>query len=293
MRIAWVAATTDSDLYRNATGDELVYVQSGTARWSRVFGALTVGPGDYVVIPTVATHRWRAAPGPLRGSSSNRRGHVRVPAAATSPIAGQFREGAPFSERDLRGPDGPLVSRTARRPRGRAQPRRAVAGSCTRTIRSTSSAGTGASSRRVLDPRLRADRRRPPPAAAGAPDVRGPRLRRLLVRAPPVRLPPRAPSRSPYHHANVDSDEVLFYSAGDFMSRPASASASVRSRTTPPGSSTVRSPAAWRRDGRDRTEEVAVMVDTFAPLGLSDAARQISDANYPWTWAGGPRRDAP
>ena len=35
------------------------------------------------------------------------------------------------------------------------------------------------------------------------------------------------------------------------------------------------------------------MIDTFAPLGLSDAARQISDANYPWTWAGGPRRDAP
>src|SRR5436309_6432363 len=50
-----------SELYRNATGDELVYVESGRARLESVYGALDVGPGDYVVIPTSTTHRWVAA----------------------------------------------------------------------------------------------------------------------------------------------------------------------------------------------------------------------------------------
>ena len=36
---------------------------------------------------------------------------------------------------------------------------------------------------------------------------------------------------------------------------------------------------------KDRTEEVAVMLDTFRPLGLSDAARAVSADEYPWTWA--------
>jgi homogentisate 1,2-dioxygenase len=37
---------------------------------------------------------------------------------------------------------------------------------------------------------------------------------------------------------------------------------------------------------KDRTEEVAVMLDTFRPLGVTDVARSISDAAYPFTWAG-------
>ena len=46
-----------SELYRNATGDELVYVESGTATFESVYGTLDVGPGDYVMIPTSTTHR--------------------------------------------------------------------------------------------------------------------------------------------------------------------------------------------------------------------------------------------
>jgi homogentisate 1,2-dioxygenase len=36
---------------------------------------------------------------------------------------------------------------------------------------------------------------------------------------------------------------------------------------------------------KDRTEEVAVMLDTFRPLGLTEAARSASDPDYAWTWA--------
>ena len=53
--IAYVAAAADSPLYRNAVGDELVYVQSGRARLESVFGSLDVGAGDYVVIPRATT----------------------------------------------------------------------------------------------------------------------------------------------------------------------------------------------------------------------------------------------
>src|SRR5438309_8666305 len=51
------AAPRSSELYRNATGDELVYVESGTATLESVYGTLDVGPGDYVVIPTRSEER--------------------------------------------------------------------------------------------------------------------------------------------------------------------------------------------------------------------------------------------
>ena len=56
---------TTEPLYRNAVGDELVYVQSGPAVLRVVFGRLDVGPGDYVVVPTSTTHRWIVRRRPL------------------------------------------------------------------------------------------------------------------------------------------------------------------------------------------------------------------------------------
>ncbi|HEX2313435.1 MAG TPA: cupin domain-containing protein, partial [Thermomonospora sp.] len=66
VRISYVAvdpADGPSELYRNSVGDEVVYVQSGAARFESTYGALDVGEGDYVVIPTGTIHRWVAAPG--------------------------------------------------------------------------------------------------------------------------------------------------------------------------------------------------------------------------------------
>src|SRR3712207_5520064 len=52
VRISYVAADEASPLYRNAIGDEVVYIESGAGRLESVYGALDVGQGDYVVIPT-------------------------------------------------------------------------------------------------------------------------------------------------------------------------------------------------------------------------------------------------
>ncbi|MDQ1708952.1 MAG: homogentisate 1,2-dioxygenase, partial [Frankiaceae bacterium] len=63
VRLLYAVATGPSELYRNATGDELVYVESGRATVETSFGSLEVGPGDYVALPTSTTHRWLPAAG--------------------------------------------------------------------------------------------------------------------------------------------------------------------------------------------------------------------------------------
>jgi homogentisate 1,2-dioxygenase len=58
VRISYVVADTPSPLYSNGLGDEVVYIESGEADVESVFGTLSVGQGDNVVIPRVAIHRW-------------------------------------------------------------------------------------------------------------------------------------------------------------------------------------------------------------------------------------------
>jgi len=90
----------------------------------------------------------------------------------------------------------------------------------------------------------------------------------------------------PYHHANVDTDEVLFYSAGNFMSRAGSGIGIGSISMHPAGFVHGPQPGSFERSiGVDRTEEVAVMLDAFSPLGVSDVAITVSDADYPWSWA--------
>src|SRR5215207_4859627 len=55
--ICFAAASAPSPLYRNAFGDELLYVQSGSGTVQTIYGALQVGDGDYVVLPTSTTYR--------------------------------------------------------------------------------------------------------------------------------------------------------------------------------------------------------------------------------------------
>src|SRR5260370_38812941 len=88
----------------------------------------------------------------------------------------------------------------------------------------------------------------------------------------------------PYRHANTDSDEVLFYSAGDFMSRKG-AGIGVGSLTLHPAGF-VHGPqpgSVQAAIGADRTDELAVMIDTFQPLLVSESARRRADPDYPLT----------
>ena len=108
VRISYVLAGKDSPFYRNAVGDECVFVQAGSARVETVFGALEVGPGDYLIVPRATTHRWLPTGGqPLRLYCIEANSHISPPKRYLSRF-GQLLEHAPYCERDLRGPTEPL-----------------------------------------------------------------------------------------------------------------------------------------------------------------------------------------
>lgn len=87
----------------------------------------------------------------------------------------------------------------------------------------------------------------------------------------------------PYNHSNVDSDEVLYYVDGDFMSRKSV----VRGQITlhPAGIPHGPHPGTVEKSlGQTETKELAVMIDTFKPLWVTQAAMDIYDDNYHKSW---------
>ena len=88
---------------------------------------------------------------------------------------------------------------------------------------------------------------------------------------------------APYNHSNIDSDEVLYYVDGDFMSRKDSV---VGSLTLHPGGIPHGPhPGTYEGSiGKKETLEWAVMIDTFRPLQLTTQAVAIQDNNYPFSW---------
>ncbi|MBT6746863.1 MAG: homogentisate 1,2-dioxygenase [Flavobacteriales bacterium] len=88
---------------------------------------------------------------------------------------------------------------------------------------------------------------------------------------------------SPYNHSNIDSDEILYYVEGDFMSRNdiGPGHISVHPAGIPHGPH----PGAMERSiGKVETDELAVMVDTFKPLMVTEAAMKIDDGAYWKSW---------
>lgn len=88
---------------------------------------------------------------------------------------------------------------------------------------------------------------------------------------------------APYNHSNIDSDEVLYYVDGDFMSRNdiAAGHISLHPAGIPHG---PHPGAAERSIGKEKTDELAVMVDTFKPLKVTEEAMQIADDDYHKSW---------
>lgn len=283
VRVAFASATGDSPLYRNAVGDELIYIQSGTARFESVFGVLDVGPGDYVVIPASTTHRWVHS-GPVDMLIVESRGHVSPPSRYLT-SEGQFQEHAPYCERDLRSPDeliaveGEDVDVVVR----------THAGLSRHTHRTHPFDVVGWDGQlypwvlNIADFEPIVGRLHQPPPVHQTFEGPGFVICSFVPR--PFDFHPDA-VKVPYHHANTDSDEILFYSDGNFMSRAGSGIGIGSISFHPAGF--VHGPQPGSHEAslpHDRTEETAVMIDTFAPLDVSDAARAVSDPDYPWTWA--------
>jgi homogentisate 1,2-dioxygenase len=287
VRLSVALPAGPSGLYRNATGDEVVYLRIGSARLESSFGALDATAGDYVVVPTGTTHRWvPTGDEPVHALVIEARGHVTAPARYLS-ATGQFLEHSPYCERDLHAPAEPLIAADPGEPvdvlvRQRAGLTRYryahhpfdVVGwdGCLYPYRL---------SIHDFEP-ITGRVHQPPPVHQ---TFAGPHF--VVCSFVPRKLdyhPLAVPS--PYNHANVDSDEVLYYCDGDFTSRQGSGIGAGSISLHPAGFTHGPQPGSVERSlGQEQTSELAVMIDTFRPLLLADAARDCEDTDYPWSWS--------
>ena len=282
----WSGGGTTSPLYRNAVGDELVYVQAGGADLESPFGRVRLGAGDYVVIPAGTVHRWSTTGATQLLVVEANGGHVEVPERYLT-ATGQLREGAPFSERDVRGPEGP----------GDLGPDTEAADVLVRTRAGLTRHRLASHpfdvvgwdgclypwALNILDFEPVTGRIHQPPPVHQT--FVGPRF---VVCSFVPRLYDYDPDavKIPYFHANVDSDEVIFYSRGDFMSREGSGIGRASVSLHPAGFTHGPQPGSLEASlDKTRTEEVAVMVDTFDPLLLGPVALGTEDPSYWRSWS--------
>jgi homogentisate 1,2-dioxygenase len=292
VRLSYVVAGETSPLYRNATGDECAYVEAGTATVETTFGDLEVGQGDYVLLPRATTHRWvPTGDEPLRLYAIEANSHIDAPRNYLSKH-GQYLEHAPYCERDLRLPSHPRV----------------VEGSDVEVYVKHRSHGPGGLAGTVhVVPQHPFD-------VVGWDGCLYPYVFNIsdfepitgrLHQPPPVHqvfeghnfvvcnFVPRKVDYHPlavpvpYYHANVDSDEVMFYVGGDYEARKGSGIAQGSISLHPGGHSHGPQPGAVERGlGAEFFDELAVMVDTFRPLELGEAGRAVDDGRYAWSWSG-------
>lgn len=285
VRISYVVADRPSPLYRNAIGDECLYIEAGTARVESTFGTLEVASGDYVIIPTSVIHRIVPTSEPLRLLTIEATGHIGPPKRYLS-VRGQFLEHSPYCERDLRGPSEPLLMEGSDVEvyvqHRRGWTRFVYANHPFDVVGWDGHLYPWAFSIHDFEP-ITGRVHQPPPAHQ---TFQGPNFVICSFVPRKVDYHPLA-IPVPYNHHNVDSDEMLFYTGGNYEARRGSGIEQGSISLHPSGFTHGPQPGAVERAiGVDYFDELAVMVDTFRPLDLCEAALACEDTGYAWTWAG-------
>jgi homogentisate 1,2-dioxygenase len=276
-------AMGDDAFYRNGEGDEMLFVHSGEGVLETVFGDLRYGAGDYLVLPIGTT--WRLVPD---AGSEQRMLWLECPSELEPPKRyrndyGQLLEHSPYSQRDIRTP--------AFRPPNPA----------TGEFRVAVKAGGRLTSYfyeshpfdvvgwdgylwpyafNIGDFEPITGRVHQPPPVHQTFQGHNFVVCSFVPRKfdyHPLSIP------APYNHSNINSDEVIYYVAGNFMSRRGVdiASFTVHPAGIPHGPHPGTVEASI---GKERTEELAVMVDTFRPLRMTRQAGELDDGRYPYSW---------
>ncbi|HSE71334.1 MAG TPA: homogentisate 1,2-dioxygenase domain-containing protein [Nocardioidaceae bacterium] len=293
VRISYVVAGESSPYYRNAIGDECVYVESGEGVVETVFGVLPFRAGDYVVIPRATTHRW-VVEDQVRLYAVEANSHIAPPKRYLSRF-GQFLEHAPYCERDLYGPDEPLLVEGTDvevlvKHRGNV-PGGIVGTRMTYATHPFDVVGWDGClypyTFNVEDFEPITGRIHQPPPVHQVFEGHNFVICNFCPRKVdyhPLAVP------VPYYHSNVDSDEVMFYVGGDYEARKGSGINVGSISLHPGGYAHGPQPSAIEASlGAEYFDELAVMVDTFRPLDLGEGGVAAEDPAYAWTWAGGPR----
>lgn len=269
--------------YRNSQGDELLFIHEGQGTLETTFGALPYHEGDYLVIPRGTTWRMVSTTPEQRMLVVEAFGHAIQPPKRYRNEFGQLLEHSPYCERDLR-PPTELPQHTER-------------GEFDVRIKVNDELMTYTYDFHPLDvvgwdgylypyafnigdfEPITGRVHQPPPIHQ---TFEGPNFvvcsfcpRKLDYH--PLSIP------VPYNHSNIDSDEVIYYVSGDFGSRKGIevGSFTLHPRGIPHGPH----PGTVEKSlGAERTEELAVMVDTFRPLKLAAEAESLDDPQYPFSW---------
>ncbi len=291
VRISYVVAGGPSPLYRNAIGDECVYIESGAADVQTVFGTLGARQGDYVLLPRGTTHQWvPRGTGPVRAYCIEASSHI-TPARRYLSRFGQLLEHAPYCERDLHGPgEPPLIedSHVDVLIKHRSIGTAGIAGSVhTLPHHPFDVVGWDGClypyTFNIADFEPITGRVHQPPPAHQVFEGHNFVICNFVPRKAdyhPLSIP------VPYYHSNVDSDEVMFYCRGDYAARKGSGIGPGSVSLHPGGHSHGPQPGAYERSvGVESFDELAVMVDTFRPLRLGEGGLAAEDGGYAWTWS--------
>lgn len=269
--------------YKNADADELIFVHHGSGTLKTMYGELAFGYGDYLVVPRGTIYQIDFDKDDNRLFIVESFSPIRYPRRYLSPY-GQLLEHSPYCERDIRGPEGMEAKNEkgdfliCTKKKGRIygihyghHPFDVVGwdGCCY----------PFAFSIHDFEP-ITGRVHQPPPVHQtfeGHNFVVCSFCPRLFDYHP-LSIP------APYNHSNIDSDEVLYYVDGDFMSRKNVTRGMITLH--PGGIPHGPHPGAVQRSiGARETKELAVMVDTFHPLMLTEDALAIENPGYTMSWA--------
>ena len=268
--------------YKNAEGDEVLFVHDGRGSLISPLGKLEFRQGDYVVIPRTIIYKLEFDDGPLRLLILESASPVETVKRYRNQL-GQLLEHSPYCERDIRPPSQLLTDNS----KGDFLIQIKKQGYLHQYLYDYSPLDLVgwdgflwpyAFSIHDFEP-ITGRIHQPPPVHQtfqGHNFVICSFVPRLFDYHP-LAIP------APYNHSNIDSDEVLYYAEGNFMSRKGIDRGSF---TLHPGG-LPHGPhpgTAEKSIGARETHELAVMIDTFRPLYLTKDALEFVDNKYPMSW---------
>jgi homogentisate 1,2-dioxygenase len=277
--------------YKNGQGDECLFIHYGSGTVYSSFGTLKFGPKDYIVIPKGTVYRMEFDP---KGSADEpdprflvietvNGSHILPPPRYLSKKTSQFLEHAPYCERDLRLPELPLTYDESGDFEVRIKARDCVH-SYIYDYHPLDVIGWDGCYYpycfNVDDFAPITGQLHMPPPIHQTFEAHNfvicsfcPRALDFHPEAIPV----------PYHHSNLDSDEVLYYVEGNYKARKGIDVGSITMH--PQGIPHGPHPGTIERSlGATYTDELAVMCDTFRPLHPTKAALEMDDDAYPRSW---------
>lgn len=275
-------AKTMDYFYKNGESDEVLFIHDGSGYLISQFGKLRFEQGDYVVIPRTTIYKIAFDEAPVRMLIIESAGPIETVKRYRNEL-GQLLEHSPYCERDIR----PPVELTIDGTKGEHLVKIKKAGYLHQYIYEFSPLDVVgwdgflypyALSIHDFEP-ITGRIHQPPPVhqTFQANNFVICSFVPRLFDYHPLSIP------APYNHSNIDSDEVLYYVEGNFMSRRGidRASFTLHPGGLPHGPHPGTVEASI---GATKTNELAVMVDTFRPLMLTREALPYVDEKYPMSW---------